>query len=117
MQKNCYRCKAQKNLSEFHKDSRKKDGVRASCKECLRKGSDAPRIVPASEFVKVPITKDNDPINDQDNVFDALSLKLQTHYSISVNERFARLQAHYKGHTRTWRGETVGSVLERVLAQ
>lgn len=37
MTKVCPKCKEEKELSEFHKDSRKKLGVRSSCKVCVLK--------------------------------------------------------------------------------
>lgn len=54
--------------------------------------------------------------DEQESIFDRLSKKLKTHYSISVNDGFARIQAHYNDHTRTWKGESAEDVLEKVLA-
>ncbi len=34
--KNCYRCKIEKALNEFNKDSKKKDGLNSYCKDCLK---------------------------------------------------------------------------------
>lgn len=34
MQKVCYGCEVSKDLSEYHKDRSKKDGLRGQCKEC-----------------------------------------------------------------------------------
>lgn len=35
--KKCYRCKLNKDLSEFQKDAASKDGYRATCKQCRAK--------------------------------------------------------------------------------
>lgn len=34
--KKCYKCKETKDLSEFHKNKRKKDGLNHYCKDCAR---------------------------------------------------------------------------------
>jgi len=99
--KTCFRCQKNKDYSCFAKDSRKKDGYRASCKECLKKTRNSPRIVPDPGFVKVPIISEERTTDEQDVIFEALSRKLNTHYSISVNNGFARIQAHYNGYTKT----------------
>lgn len=116
MQKTCFRCKKAQNYSCFARDSRKKDGYRASCKECINKGKTAARIVSTPGFVKVPVSRIDDATDGQESIFDKLSKKLNTHYSISVNDGFARVQAHYNDHTRTWKGSNTKDVLEKVLA-
>jgi hypothetical protein len=36
MKKVCYNCKEEKDISEFHKNPKKKDGVNSTCKDCRR---------------------------------------------------------------------------------
>jgi hypothetical protein len=35
--KYCYLCKQQRELKNFHKDNRRKDGLQTSCKDCKKK--------------------------------------------------------------------------------
>jgi hypothetical protein len=41
MVKVCTKCKVEKELTEFHKDKRSKDGLRSKCKSCRRKYREA----------------------------------------------------------------------------
>lgn len=114
--KQCFRCKKAQDYSCFAKDGRKKDGYRASCKTCLKMVRVSPRIVSTPGFVKVPVSRIDDATDGQESIFDKLYKKLHTHYSISVNDGFARIQAHYNGYTKTWKGANTKDVLEKVLA-
>jgi len=38
--KKCYKCNTEKETTDFHKNIRKKDGLQAECKECIKKYSE-----------------------------------------------------------------------------
>ncbi len=57
--KNCNRCKTEKPLSEFYKDSRRKDGKQTSCISCQKAKSKERREAGLMDKYKGRYTSDN----------------------------------------------------------
>jgi len=122
MKRKCTKCLKTKAISQFHKDSKGREGYAARCKTCKNASksqpSNAPRSVAKSEKVKVLVEEEKTPHRGSKcdlEIFTALFNRFDSHFVLSLSRKGARLQHHGQEKTETWKAGTVEDLMAKVL--